>query len=160
KRGRVRASCALIALAWLAGACGNPSQGQAPPAVTAHAEPTPPPPASELAIVNPQYRTHRSRLLTMGKIQFNEDGLARVHAPVTGRVIDVFARPGDAVEGGQRLLVIDSADLGAAKSDYAKAVADVDRSAAALQLARDLFEIKAIAQKEIREAASDHRKAV
>ena len=73
-----------------------------------------------------------------------------MHAPVTGRVTEVLARAGDVIEAGQQLLVLDSADLGSAKSDYAKAVADVERSDAALKLARELFEVKAIAQKEIR----------
>jgi len=56
--------------------------------------------------------------------------------------------------------VLDSADLGAAKSDYAKAVSDVERATAALKLARELLEAKAIAQKEVREAQNDERKAV
>src|SRR5439155_202229 len=78
----------------------------------------------------------------------------------TGRVLEVFARPGDVVELGARLFVVDSADLGAAKADYAKAVADVERSAAAARLSRELFDAQAVAQKELREAENDARKAV
>ena len=89
----------------------------------------------------------------------DEEQLVRVNAPVTGRVLEVLARPGDVVEPGHRLLVLDSADLGAAKADYAKAVSDVERSTAALALAKELLEAKAIAQKEVREADNDQRKA-
>src|SRR5437870_10346118 len=96
---------------------------------------------------------------TTGKVQFNEESLVRVHAPATGRVLEVFARPGDVVELGARLCVVDSADLGAAKADYAKAVADVERSAAAARLSRELFDAQAVAQKELREAENDARKA-
>jgi cobalt-zinc-cadmium efflux system membrane fusion protein len=83
-----------------------------------------------------------------------------VNAPVTGRVLEVLARPGDVVETGRHLLVLDSADLGSAKADYAKAVSDVDRASAALKLVRELLEAKAIAQKEVREAENDQRKAI
>src|SRR5260370_20327626 len=95
-----------------------------------------------------------------GKAQFNEEQLARVRGPVTGGVVEVLARPGDLVESGQRLFVLDSPDLGQAKSDYAKAAADVERAQKALDLARELFEARAIAQKEIRETENDWRKAI
>jgi cobalt-zinc-cadmium efflux system membrane fusion protein len=84
----------------------------------------------------------------------------RITAPATGRVLEVLARPGEVVEPGHRLLVLDSPDLGLAKSDYAKATADAERADHALKLARDLFEVRAVAQKEIREAENDYRKAV
>ncbi|HXJ82962.1 MAG TPA: efflux RND transporter periplasmic adaptor subunit [Candidatus Methylomirabilis sp.] len=136
--------------------------GQAPPIVpkAAGESKTPVVAPTTIAVVRPEYRMQTTVLETTGKVQFNEEALARVHAPVTGRVMEVLARPGDVVETGQPLLVIDSADLGSAKSDYAKAVADEERSVAALKLARELLEVKAIAQKEIREAENDYRKAV
>jgi len=109
--------------------------------------------------VAPEYRTRATVLETNGKIQFDEERLVRVNAPLTGRVVEVLARPGDAVEPGHRLLLLDSPDLGAAKSDYAKAVSDLDRSEKALNLARDLFEVKAISEREIRDAENDYRKA-
>jgi len=151
--------CALVSM--LGAACGDRSVGE-----TAPVRPRTPAPAASAApgagvtIVSPEYRTRASTLETTGKVQFNEDALVRVHAPATGRVVDVFARTGDVVEPGARLLLLDSPDLGSAKSDYAKAVADVERTTAALRLARELFEVKAIAQKEIREAENDDKKAL
>ena len=150
-----------LAAAALAAACGDAP----PPAPTASAKA---PPAGTPATITPdvvktatpEYRTRQAVLETTGKVQFNEERQTRVQTPVTGRIVEVLARPGDVVEPGHRLLVVDSADLGAAKSDYAKAVADAERAAAALQLARDLFEVKAIAQKEIRDAENEDRKAV
>ncbi len=146
----------VIALAsLLCAACDNSSSG----AQTAGKAPVPPRPAT-VQIVSPRYQVRTTRLETTGKVQFNEDRLARVHAPLTGRVLEVYARPGDVVEPGQRLLLMDSADLGQAKSDYAKAVAEAERSEAALTLVRDLFEVKAVAQKEVRETENDQRKAI
>jgi cobalt-zinc-cadmium efflux system membrane fusion protein len=150
----------LLVLSLGTAACGDNSVGQRPVASEPGAEtkPAAPPPA-EIATVSPEYIARTHLLETTGKVQFNDEALARVHAPATGRVTELLARPGDVVEAGQKLLVIDSADLGLAKSDYAKAVADVDRSEAALKLARELFQIKAIAQKEIRDAENESRKA-
>src|SRR5207237_6419037 len=118
-------------------------------------------PTSEMTvIINPEYRTWTATIETTGKIQFNEERLVRVNAPLTGRVLDVLARPGDFVEAGHQLFVIDSPDLGAAKSDYLKAVSDLQRSEKALKLAHDLLEVQGISQKEVREAEDDYRKAV
>jgi len=111
-------------------------------------------------IVSPQYREQQTTLETTGKVQFNEEQLVRVGAPVTGRVVELLVRPGDVVEPGRRLLVLDSPDLGSAKSDYAKAVSDAERAESALKLASDLFEVKAIAQKDLRDAENDYRKAM
>jgi len=150
------ASIVLVMLA-LAG-CESPATPEARPQ---HAVESPPP-ASDVTptIVSPEYRTRQRTIDTTGKVQFNEEALVRVHAPATGRVTEVFARPGDVVEPGARLFVIDSPDLGAAKADYAKAVADAERSAAAAQLSRELYDARAVAQKELREAENDARKAV
>ena len=57
-------------------------------------------------------------------------------------------------------MVLDSPDLGAAKADYAKAVADVERAEAALKLVRELFDVKAVAQKEIRDAENEFRRSM
>lgn len=110
--------------------------------------------------VTPQYRTRQSAIETSGKVMFNEEALVRINATVTGRVLEVLAKPGDVVEPGHRLLVVDSSDLGVAKSDYAKAVADVERSEAALKLARELYEVRAIAAKEIRDAENEYRRTM
>jgi cobalt-zinc-cadmium efflux system membrane fusion protein len=137
--------------------CGSPAPPEARPQRAAEG-----PTATNVTptVVSPEYRMRQRTIGTTGKVQFNEESLVRVHAPATGRVLEVFARPGDVVEPGARLFVIDSADLGAAKADYAKAVADVERSSAAARLSRELYDVHAVAQKELREAENDARKAV
>src|SRR5262249_5373932 len=139
----------------LLGACGDPSNGAPPPAPSSGPAAT----AAPVQVVAPMYRIRTTAIETTGKVQFNEERLRRVTAPVTGRVLEVLARPGDVVEPGRQLLVMDSPDLGQAKADYAKGIADAERSAQALQLARDLLEVKAIAQKELRDAENEHHKA-
>jgi len=151
----------IVALSALCAACGDTSPGS--PAASGRAGASPEPQAAQptpVKIVNPTYRTRVTVLETTGKIQFNEEQLVRVNAPVTGRVVEVLARPGDVVEPGHRLLVLDSSDLGAAKADYAKASSDLERAEAALKLARDLFEVKAVPAKDLRDAENEYRKAV
>src|SRR3989441_8264236 len=151
---RIRAPTLVLFAAALAGGCGDAGSEQS---AAPKAGPRPPP---VVKTVRPEYRMRVTAIETSGKAQFNEEQLVRVQAPATGRVVEVLARPGDVVEPGQRLLVLDSPDLGSAKSDYAKAVADTERSEKAVALARELFEAKAVAQKDLREADNDYRKAV
>ncbi|HEY3186683.1 MAG TPA: efflux RND transporter periplasmic adaptor subunit, partial [Solirubrobacteraceae bacterium] len=142
----------------LAAGCGNrPSDPPEAAAKTAGGAETR---APAVTTVSPAYRTRQTALETSGKVMFNEEALVRINTTVTGRVLEVLARPGDTVPAGHRLLVVDSPDLGAAKADYAKAVADVERAEAALKLARELFEVKAIAAKEIRDAENEGRRTM
>src|SRR5437867_704610 len=152
---RARLVVVVLALAVTA-ACNEGPNG-----VSKAATPEPRPPATAPAVqtVTPTYKTRSGALETSGKVQFNEERLTRVQAPVTGRIVEVLARAGDVVEPGHRLLVIDSPDLGVAKADYAKATADVERADKALRLTRELYDARAIAQKEVREAENDYRKA-
>ena len=153
-RGHCWARLLLLGLTLAGCERGHPAASAAPPEKTS-ATPAP----AAIVVVRPEYRERATTLETTGKAQFNEERLVRVHAPVTGRVLEVLARPGEAVEPGQRLLVIDSPDFGSAKADYAKATADAERAEQALSLTREMYEIKAAAQKDLREAQSDLRRA-
>src|SRR5262247_4210076 len=151
----------LLLIAALCAACRNGSSesrrpGQDPPQED---QPLAADAAATKKTVAPEYRKRVTVLQTNGKVQFNEEQLVRVNAPLTGRVVEVLARPGETVEAGHQLLIVDSPDLGSAKSDYAKAVSDLERSEKALNLARDLFEVKANSEKELRDAENDYRKA-
>ena len=151
----------LLLTTAICAACGDGSSKS--PATSGKPAPEPPSPGDAVdtvTITTPDYRTRMQVLETTGKVQFNEEQLVRVNAPVTGRVLEVLARLGDVVEAGHRLLLLDSPDLGSAKSDYAKAVADLERAEKAITLARELLQVKAIAQKELREAENEYRKAM
>jgi membrane fusion protein, heavy metal efflux system len=154
---------AVLLMAWIAALSAAGGDWAAAPLAAVKSTSEPPPaaaPQAPVTVVSPEYKTRVTALETTGKVQFNEEQLVRITAPVTGRVVEVLARPGEVAEPGRPLLVIDSPDLGAAKADYAKAVSDAERAQHAIDLARDLFEAKAIAQKEVRAAENDYRKAV
>jgi len=77
----------------------------------------------------------------------------------SGRVIDLRARLGDDVRQGQLLLRIESPDVSMALSDYKKAEADNVLAKAALERARDLYEHRAMAKKDLDEAQDTADKA-
>jgi membrane fusion protein, heavy metal efflux system len=58
----------------------------------------------------------------------------------TGRVVGIYARLGDTVKKGQRLLSVRSDDVAAGYSDYRKAVADEFLARKQLERVKDLYE--------------------
>ena len=94
-----------------------------------------------------------------GKVQYSEDRFARISSPLVGRVTDVHAKLGEKVVAGQVLLSIDSADIGAAHSDYAKAQSDLQLATRNYELAKDLYETKALSKKDLVQAENDFFKA-
>ena len=67
----------------------------------------------------------------------------------SGRAIEVRARLGDAVEKGQLLLRVRSADISGAFSDYRQAVANEELTKKQLERAQILYEKGAIAKKDL-----------
>src|SRR5262245_57364272 len=112
----------LLLVALLSGCSDSKSEQLAQPA------PVPGTARNPVQVVQPEVRTRAAVLETTGKVQFNEDELVRVNAPVTGRVTEVLDRTGQVVAPGHPLFVLDSPDLGQAKRDYAKAVYDLARA--------------------------------
>ncbi len=94
-----------------------------------------------------------------GKVQYSEDRYAKVSSPLVGRVVEVRAKLGDKVAAGQVLLSIESADIGAAYSDYVKAESDLQLATRNYELAKDLFETKALSKKDLVQAENDFFKA-
>lgn len=148
----------LLSIVVLGAACRDPAASKSTPAAPEAERRDPAPAVEEVKLARPEYRSRATTLETTGRVVFNEERLVRITAPVTGRVVEVLVRPGDLVEPGHRLLVLDSPDAGLARADYAKATADAERAEHALRLARDLFEVRAVAQKEVRDAESEYRK--
>ena len=157
-RTSMRLALLLLSIVALGAACRDPAASKSTPAAPEAERRDPAPAVEEVKLARPEYRSRVTTLETTGRVVFNEERLVRITAPVTGRVVEVLVRPGDLVEPGHRLLVLDSPDAGLARADYAKATADAERAEHALRLARDLFEVRAVAQKEVRDAESEYRK--
>lgn len=92
-------------------------------------------------------RALRPMLHVPGQASFNAEALAHVGSPLRGRVIDLRARLGDVVAKGDVLLVVESAELGEAQSDFLQrrtvaqnSFAAVDAARAALDRATTLYQ--------------------
>jgi len=96
---------------------------------------------------------------TSGKAGFNEEHLSYVASPLAGRVVSIAVRPGEHVDGGQTLAVIDSPDLGAASSEFIKARADLILAEHTHKLAQELLAAKAMANKDVQKADDEYVKA-
>ena len=120
------------------------------------------PSASEwasLTIEQVNAREFRAEHVTEGKIAVDEDRSTPVFSPYAGRVTKLLARPGDVVTQGQPLFIIEAADTVGAQNDFIAATASMNKAKSQLDLAqlqdkraRDLFQGKAIALKDVQSA--------
>lgn len=91
-----------------------------------------------------------------GKIEANPNRVSKVLLPVTGRIVTVAVKVGDAVKAGEPLLTVEGPDADGAVSGYLTGEANVAQARAAIVKAQadfdratDLFEHNAIAKKEV-----------
>jgi cobalt-zinc-cadmium efflux system membrane fusion protein len=95
-------------------------------------------------------------VVAAGKVEANPNRVSRVVLPVTGRIVTVLVRLGDAVRRGQPLFTMQSPDADAAISNYLSVQAAQTQAQAALGKAQsdydratDLFAHNAVARKEV-----------
>ena len=68
-----------------------------------------------------------ARTLTVGgKVQFDEDRVAHVLAPLAGQIVDVRVKIGDQVGKGQQLCAIGSRDAAAAAAEHVESHKDLE----------------------------------
>lgn len=94
-----------------------------------------------------------------GKVAYGEDRYSRISSPLQGRVVEVRAHLGDRVQAGNVLLIVDSPDIAQAYSEYVKEDSDLQYAARAHDLAKDLFENKALPLKDLKQAENELIKA-
>lgn len=95
-----------------------------------------------------------------GRLAWDDDVTARIFAPISGRVVEIPANPGQSVAVGDVLAKIQSPDFGQAQADARKAIADFNQSERALNRARDLLAHGAAAEKDVESAENDHAHAL
>lgn len=98
-------------------------------------------------------------LTVTGRLTWDEDRTTRVYAPVAGRVERLRAQIGQAVQRGQPLADVISADIGQAQAELHKAEADLSLAQAALNRATDLTEAGVMARKDLQQAQADQARA-
>jgi cobalt-zinc-cadmium efflux system membrane fusion protein len=95
----------------------------------------------------------------VGSIDFNQDMSVQVFTPYQGRITGLFAKVGDEVKRGERLFTIDSPDLLQAESTLIAAAGTLDLHNKTLSRARELFQTRAISQRELEQAVSEQQAA-
>lgn len=130
-----------------------------------------PPPSGEVWMTAQQVRDARvqvepvrerlvnTEIATSGKVTFDDLRVSHVFSPVTGRVISIQADPGQRVEKGAPLALIQSPDVGNALADLAKAESDLIAVQHNFARQKDLYAVRAVSQKEFEAAQDDYRKA-
>jgi len=98
-------------------------------------------------------------LTLAGKVAYGEDRYSRISSPLQGRVVEVRAHLGDKVKAGDILLVVDSPDIAQAYSEYVKEDSDLQYAVRAYELAKDLYENKAMPLKDLKMAENELVKA-
>lgn len=156
-----QAVIAAVIVGLLGPACGRHdepvSSNAAAPA------PAPPPvqvePAGRIETAIVAATADKPSMTLAGKVAYGEDRYSKISSPVQGRVLEVRARLGDLVKPGQILLVVDSPDIAQAYSEFIKENSDLTFATRAYELAKDLYETKALPLKDLKQAENDLIKA-
>ncbi|HEX7914154.1 efflux RND transporter periplasmic adaptor subunit [Rudaea sp.] len=90
-----------------------------------------------------------------GKLAFDEDVTVRVFSPVTGRVTELVAKPGNATKAKDVLAWLSSPDFAQARADARKAQADLALKQKALSRAKELTDLGVLARKDLEGAQAD-----
>ncbi len=136
-------------------------------AESGRAEPAPPADSVELSdtqlkSVKVETATEREfpiEKAAVGSIDFNEELLTQVFTPYQGRIVGLFASVGDEVKKGQTLFTIDSPDLLQADSNLIAAAGVLELTTRNLARLRQLYETRAVSQKDLEQAISDQQTA-
>ncbi|MEW6245858.1 MAG: efflux RND transporter periplasmic adaptor subunit [Nitrospirota bacterium] len=161
-RGERRWVAMLAVLCAVLASCGRAEEPSQSNAATPPVSPAPAPvaeaqPRIETAVVD--YSPVKPALVLAGKVAYGEDRYSKISSPLQGRVVEVRVHLGDHVKAGDTLLVIDSPDITAAYSDFIKEASELEYATRAYELAKDLYETKALPQKDLKQAENDLIKA-
>ncbi len=99
------------------------------------------------------------QIMVTATIQANQDKLAHVVPRVPGRIVKVNASLGDRVRRGQSLAMLDSIDLGEARSSYLQATSEAALAQANFERAQRLNADNIIPEKDYLRARAEHEKA-
>ena len=136
----------------------SPSESvMTPPAAKPGMPPAAAQPRVETAVV--EFSPSHQALVLSGKVAYGEDRYSKISSPLQGRVVEVRAHLGDRVKTGDVLLIVDSPDIAQAYSEYVKEDSDLQYATRAHDLAKDLYDNKAMPLKDLKQAENELVKA-
>lgn len=122
--------------------------------------PTPGEPNSQITIAPVEEQIVGRAIVSSARIVFDENRIAHVFSPVTGRVTKIVAQLGDKVRKGQTLAIITSPDMGNAVSDVNKARPAVVQADKELKRQQELYGAHAGPLRDLEAAQSAYDQAV
>ncbi len=142
-------------LSWVA--CSGPagSVGQPASGSSNQNEIVLPAPATGIQAVQVKLQSLPDTLEIPAQVLPDPRRVVRVYPPVGGRLISMEVKPGDHVRSGQVLATLESTDVTTARSDYQKAMVDLDLKGKAKDRAALLYDHKAISLKDYQQAVAD-----
>jgi cobalt-zinc-cadmium efflux system membrane fusion protein len=90
-----------------------------------------------------------------GSVQVDEQRIARIGAPVTGRISEIEAVLGQQVKQGQSLATLNSTELAQNQLIYIKALQQIDLQSKAVERARMLLDADVISKAEVQRRESE-----
>lgn len=115
---------------------------QAPKSVDDTAPKTP----IEVATVHPQSVT--DSLVLAARVEPDPTRVVHIYSQITGRLVELYVRPGQEVAKGQDIGLIQSSEISLARADYDKAKIEVARSDRQLDRAKLLLQHEVLAQRD------------
>ena len=109
--------------------------------------------------VHASYKPLRSELLALGKVFAHPQRKAIVSYPFSARISEVHVILGDWVNPGQKLLTLQSEEVGAAKSEFYKAMADFELARVNHERQKRLFDRGVGAQKDFLSSEAEYKVA-
>jgi cobalt-zinc-cadmium efflux system membrane fusion protein len=94
-----------------------------------------------------------------GKVQFDEDHVGRVLAPLSGPVASMHVKVGDAVRRGQPLCEIESRDAAQAIDEHNESHKDLELAEKTAAMTEDLFEHQAASNLALQQSRNELAKA-
>lgn len=115
--------------------------------------------AAEIKVSEVKPRDVAGRIVVTATIEANQDRLAHVAPRIAGRIVKVNANLGDRVKPGQALALLDSLELGEARSAYLQAQSETALARTAFERAERLKGEQIIPEKDYLRAKTEYEKA-
>ncbi|TRZ86665.1 efflux RND transporter periplasmic adaptor subunit [bacterium] len=115
--------------------------------------------AVEIKTVKPEFRAVRSKLKAMGKVLIPPNKKAIVSYAFPARIAEIHVSIGEWVRAGQKLVTLQSEEVGAAKSEFFKAGADYELARQNLEREKNLYQRGVGAQKNVLIAEAEFKVA-
>jgi cobalt-zinc-cadmium efflux system membrane fusion protein len=115
--------------------------------------------AVDIETVEASYKSLRSQLQASGKVFAHPQKKAIVSYPFSARIAEIHVILGDWVNPGQKLITLQSEEVGTAKSEFYKAQADYELAKVNHERQKRLFDRGVGAQKDYLSSEAEHKVA-